>query len=275
VRAARYVAVVPTISDPNLLRALQQTWQQIDALWDRFDDPQSWSVEAGSSLTGDDQRVYPYSLSMAARKELSCAIDHLMMASRCFNQLHVLPPFSYFPLFRAALETACTAHWLLAPTSRSQRVLRRLKLESNNANDLLSAAREQASARGEPVAPLEAQTENEKAKLDTLAQQAGFPEGVGRHASYEKIVRAADTEVQGLDVSALAQWRVFSAITHGRDWAIQMALGGEVTRTSPDGLVKTMDIEAQPQHVYLGARLGTIVATKALELYDNRRLLQR
>jgi hypothetical protein len=264
-----------TIDDPRLLRALQTTWDEIGGLWSRVEDPQSWAVEDGSSLAGDDRQAYPYSVSMAVRTELACAVDHLMMASRCFNELRVIPPVALFPLFRAAVETACTAHWLLAPPGRPQRVQRRLKLERNNADNLLSAARELASAKGQPVAPLAEGTEKTKAELDALAAKAGSPEGVGSYASYEKIVKAADTEVQGLDVSALAQWRVFSGITHGRQWALRIALGGEVTSTSPDGRVETMDLETQPEHVFLGARLGTLVATAALALFDNRRVVQR
>jgi hypothetical protein len=259
---------------PELQSALQLTWDQIDALWRRVDDPQSWGVEDGSSLLGDDTQAYPYRISNVIRSELSCSVDHLMMVSRCINSLRVIPPIALFPLFRAALETACTAHWLLAPRSRAQRVQRRLKLESNNADDLLKASKELAAAKGEAVGPLEEGTERTKAQLHALAVKAGL-EGVGGYASYEKIVKASDSEVQGLNVSALAQWRVFSGITHGRQWAMRIALGGDIISTSPDGRIETMDLETQPQHVFLGAHLGTLVASEALALFDKRRSLQR
>jgi hypothetical protein len=56
---------------------------------------------------------------------------------------------------------------------------------------------------------------------------------------------------------------------------MQTALGGEVLSTSADGRIVTMDLETKPAHVFLGARTGTLVATQALALFDNRRVLQR
>jgi hypothetical protein len=206
-------------TEAELQRALELNWAQIDALWQRVADPASWAVEDGSSLFGDDRQVYPYPISNAVRSELSCAVDHLMLVSRCLNTMRLIPPIALFPLFRAALETACTAHWLLAPASRPLRVQRRLKLESANADNLLTASREIAAAKGQPVAHLEEGTARDKAEYDAIAVKAGL-DGVGSYASYERIVKAADTEVDGLDVSMLARNGASSqaspTVAHGR-----------------------------------------------------------
>jgi hypothetical protein len=64
------------------------------------------------------------------------AMDHLHCLRALIADGQLLNMYTPYPLVRAALENASTAVWLLAPASRTERIIRRLRLA---ALDLRSA----------------------------------------------------------------------------------------------------------------------------------------
>src|SRR5690348_2222104 len=91
--------------------------------------------ELGSSLAEDDARTNAYQLSHAVGQCVTAAIDHLH-AVKCLvvdlKMLHVAAPAS---LARGVLENAATAHWMLHPRSRPERLTRGLRWYVKNFKD--------------------------------------------------------------------------------------------------------------------------------------------
>src|SRR5690349_15715455 len=102
---------------------------------DRGEDAARYHVFDGSALCGDDRRSAPYHVSHEAWQRLDSAVDHLFALKVLIADAGVLPTYAPFTLLRAAIENAASAVWLLDPSSRSERVLRRLRLEAANAKN--------------------------------------------------------------------------------------------------------------------------------------------
>lgn len=69
----------------------------------------------GSSLRGDDDQVFPYSLSHAVWDALDHAVDHLTCLQALLRDARVIHRFAPYALVRGALENACAAVWMLEP----------------------------------------------------------------------------------------------------------------------------------------------------------------
>lgn len=110
-------------------RSLSRSFARYDALVARAD---ALAVRAGSSLAGD-RNATPYSSAPdQVRADLGVALDHLHAFKIIVTDGGAVLPFAMFTLVRSAYEAAGTALWLLHPSSRTERVLRSLKLARDN-----------------------------------------------------------------------------------------------------------------------------------------------
>jgi hypothetical protein len=172
----------------------------------------------GSALVGDDRASNPYKVSQSALRALSIATEHLHAFEALIVEagyLHLSAPFT---LIRASIETASSAVWLLEPTSRSERVLRSLRVGVGDAIDGDRVATELGLPVNRPLA-------ERRAQVDTLARRVGHV-GVVRPATSTEIVRAASAAA-GSALDVLAAWRTCSGFAHGRVWAMLSVLDRE------------------------------------------------
>src|SRR5258708_22160694 len=88
--------------------------------------------QSGSALIGDDRHMHPHQLSHAAWSSLSHAVDHLHCLRSLLQDAHVIHMFAPYSLVRGALENASAAVWMLHPSSRIERVGRRLRLATTD-----------------------------------------------------------------------------------------------------------------------------------------------
>ena len=189
--------------------------------------------EAGSSLRGDDDATHPYELSHAVHDALVSAADHLDALRALVADAHVVHARTPFTLMRAALENSATAVWLLGPSNRDERILRRLRLQWVDSRDL-----EKATLRIGQQPPLS--QDGWKAKLEAVAHARGMTNkqvaSITRdRPTFTSIVETAGNEAQADDLTgdvSLVCWMVASGIAHARLWA---ALSAVLDRTNVPG----------------------------------------
>ena len=109
-------------------RRLLRVFDRVNSWRGRMQDRPA-HVAAGSSLMADDEATHPYLISQSVHGALISAVDHLDALRTLVQDAHVVHGRATFTLLRAALENSATAVWLLAPGSRDERVLRRLRLQ--------------------------------------------------------------------------------------------------------------------------------------------------
>jgi hypothetical protein len=85
-------------------------------------------VEPHSPLAGDDQKIPSLRVSHAAWIGIVHSVDHLHSLRLLLDRTGALTLYAPFTLVRSAMDNAATAVWLLAPSKRSERLRRRLKL---------------------------------------------------------------------------------------------------------------------------------------------------
>lgn len=229
---------------------------------------------AGSSLRKDDAVTDPYQLSHAVIGALVSAVDHLDAVRALVQDAGILHARAPFTLLRAALENSATAVWLLAPTNRNERVLRRLRLQWADALDgekahQLVGAEPQLSRAGW------------KAKLEAVARARGMPDEqvqtvTGQRVSYSGIVKAAGEEAQDSDLTgrdALFCWMLASGIAHAKVWAVLSSVldRGVVPRVPrlADNQVGLM-LSASDKAVTWIASVTTLMAVEGWRLLDER-----
>ena len=122
------------------LRQLKQLFPIVDKLLARTDGRERALRPApGTDLAEDDRLSAPYHVSHAVARAQMVSVDHLHALRRMTEDCSVCVPngmtfqvTAHWALLRAALENACRAIWLLGPESRSERVLRALRLQADN-----------------------------------------------------------------------------------------------------------------------------------------------
>ena len=90
--------------------------------------------------SGDDAAAHPYEISHAVHSALASAVEHLDALRVLVADAHVVHARTPFTLMRAALENSSTAVWLLGPSSRDERIVRRLRLAWADSRDVEKAA---------------------------------------------------------------------------------------------------------------------------------------
>ncbi|MCX5215804.1 hypothetical protein OG689_42390 [Kitasatospora sp. NBC_00240] len=228
-----------------------------------------WTVHPRSALAGDDAKSTPFQLSHGARLALVVAVDHLqalrssLIRERPGNRIEVpIHTHAQFTLIRAALENAARAVWLLGPTTRLDRVKRRLALQYA---DYLN---------GEKWSPLLGQSANPAAagrrqQIDALLIAAGVPEAEVRRTrqgpTYKDIVRSAgELTPLGADRVHLF-WSVCSSLAHGDLSGTLMTLDREITNT--DGGIALAQLNGSVQAMSAMAKTALEMAGRGFDLY--------
>jgi len=174
-------------------------------------EPGANPVHPGSALAGDDRAISPRSLSVTCWAPILVAIDHLSLLRGALSEMSSLNPTAPYTLLRPAIEGAAWGIWVLAPTSRDERVTRALRLVLLDETD----SRRVSAARG---APPVATAEQLNAHLLEIARKRPSidPSAVLKRPIATAVVRQASHEVdQGSD-EGLLWWTMLSAISHGR-----------------------------------------------------------
>jgi extradiol dioxygenase family protein len=228
--------------------------------------------EAGSSLLGDDRAVHPYLVSQAAHAQLISAADHWDALRTLLQEAQIVHARAPFTLLRAAIENSAAAVWLLAPASRNQRVLRRLRLEWKNFTDQENAEK---LAAGEPITS----RAGTKAELQQIARACGLTEDLvsqvaSNPVAFSTIVRTAaiDAPRCGLTgIQALYCWMASSGIAHAQRWAVMSSSLLQQTRIpgAPAGSTR-LALSASDKPLVVIAHVGAALTIEGWRLHDER-----
>src|SRR6266487_2012094 len=219
--------MVPSVTISNAaeqddLRRLRATFSTIRSLHERTDSPERFLKAApGTVLAADDAMSEPFQVSHFASAAISVAADNLDALRRLTEACQTCEPntmtfatFAHWPLLRAGLENAGRAFWLLRPESRSERVMRALRIQA--ANVVNSDAAQKRTPRG-PRKPKAQRI----ARVKEVAARAGLPRNkVEDQPKYGEIMADVGDQIAGQPLHAEFLWRAASGATHGDTWAI-------------------------------------------------------
>lgn len=176
-------------------------------------------MQPGSALAGDDTKTDPYQLSHSVRHALTVAVDHLhclrsslVTESTGKHKSVSIHSHAQSSLIRGAIENGARAVWMIAPTSRLERVKRRLALQ---AAEVKRSERLREVVKKPAARPMEERLR----KLTDLVVAAGVPAGEAKAAlkapQYTEIVRGAgDHTALGADLVDVI-WSGCSSLAHG------------------------------------------------------------
>lgn len=184
--------------------------------------------EIGSALYLDDVAVYPLKVSAPARISILASID-LLMTIRDIARAGTIPMVGMAPLLRAALETACVAIYLLDPDRRT-RVTRALCEEYVDIED-----HENAIADLQPAESVNRAGHEEfiRRAIGSVPHGPTWEEVVGARKSITRKIEVAEPAIERMSQggrgahTVRGYWRVFSGLTHGRQYAARMVLDRE------------------------------------------------
>jgi len=214
---------------------------------------------ARSPMSRDDELAYPYLVSHGAWSSLSHAVDHLHCLRTLLADAKIIHMYAPYSLTRGALENACSAVWVLQPTSRHERVMRRLRIavsdiqHGEKAWELTGAERQRS--------------ESERlAEVADIAKRVDLTEKV-KGVSYTEIVR--DVGEPPNPVATAFSWRLCSGFAHGDLWP---TLSAAERVELPDALpgMASLAISADLQMLLRVTVVAVILVKRGWALYDQR-----
>jgi len=251
-----------SLSAEDAEAAFRQLQSDMDRLMESGQTTHQWPIEAGSPLAGDDRASRPFQVSHAASASLGAALDHLHALTTLVVGTRTIHARAPYALARAAIENAATALWLVEPQTRSERVLRTLRLHAADARDGAKASGDLHTLQ---IIPLQ----DRLAELRALAAAVGGSLDDGPRTTVTDIVKAADSLLD-TDFSAgpLGAWRVFSGFSHGRPWALA-AFSDQEREAIGNGLVQVTSRSSLNRVLY-AASIAADVFNLAAETYMRR-----
>jgi hypothetical protein len=256
--------------DTEPLRAeLVSFFKEADQWQARVSQPTP-TPEDGSSLAGDDQALGTFSMSHAVVTSLSSAVDNYHALRGLLLNVREIHTSASFTLLRVALENSATAIYLLSPSNRQARIVRRLKLQWADYQDA-------ENARKLMKKDDDAEQERRKTNLRDTARAVGVPEDtlaglLGRPPGFGTIVAEAGTATFGPygDIASLS-WMVNSGIVHARTWASLSLFEKEMFESARPGYTNVRMSSSQST-IMQHAQIAAAMIGHGWMLFDQRRV---
>lgn len=191
------------------------------------------------------------------------SVEHLHAVRALIVDAGVVHPATPFTIARAAIENASVAVWLLAPVSRAERVMRRLRWTWVDAKD--------GNRFGEEI--------NSPTDLPTIRQRLNrIGAAITGDTSYTHnsgitttaIIGAADAEVD--ETHVLAAWRVCAGFSHGRMWTTLSVLDRTTVPSADDPDVLHASVTSSLHTLWWAVSTAWRIFTCADDLYQSRRV---
>ncbi|MFD8781300.1 hypothetical protein [Kitasatospora sp. NPDC059599] len=287
--------------DDDVTAHLRATVQTLDNFLFQYEPLREmhWRVPPGSSLAGDDARTDPYQVSHSAQHAIQAAVDHLHCLRSSLTQYEdtermtlLLYSYGSSTLLRGALENSARAVWLLAPTSRYERIRRRLALQNDdnrNHHNLRQLAADANTLRPTATGAALPEPRSEQDLYQDLVDRllaAGGPHNDPRELKkalrfpgYAEVVREAGRHLPGrirnsagasVDTSSYLEWvrRACSALAHGDLKGSLAQLNREVQAI--DGDLTSLRLTGSPGELHTRTELTWRAVSTATALYAQR-----
>ncbi|ANF31884.1 hypothetical protein A0130_09545 [Leifsonia xyli] len=240
-----------------------QTYPRIDDLETKLNGPYML-VQAGSTLAVDDRFLGRWRAGGLQGGAMAASLDALLTA-RMVLEAGTLPMTALYPVFRAAIENASLAIYLLSPDARDDRLVRAYGIAADEAQKQFafqaSLGQDGASARDQILSEIRNLVE----ARGTLGDAKAFRP---MNSTHTLIVKSADEVIERDPAIAhhqrmplVAIWQLLSGMSHAKQWALITALH----RT--EAIVNEED---QTAHVKLtsGTELVALVMNRAVEALE-------
>ena len=216
-----------------------------------------------SSLRGDDDRAFPYTLSQTVWRLLSNAVDHLGCLQALLDDAKVIHMYAPFTLVRAALENACGAVWLLEPVQRKERLARQFRLA-------ITDVRHDEQTRELMGQPGTKTAQERISEIRDLATRAGLDGAALKgNVTYTEIVETVDRNGPPDNV-VLVTWKVCSGFAHGDWWTTRSASRRTQIPGATEAGIGTFKIEADLSLLMRMTTLAVSVTRRGWQLHDQR-----
>jgi hypothetical protein len=249
---------------------------QIRKLMDTLKIAEPWfdekppTAQPGSPFAGDDRKTHPHDTSNLVAYAMSIAVDHLnaIQSSMTGRTPGTLGVHTYAGMTgtRAAIENAARAVWVASPRTRSERVLRTLRLEFASAKAIGTFIRDSELSEEPGV-------QHRIDRILHLADAAGLERiDVERKPSpteYVKDAAATCGLVHGEHNLLFLLWRMCSAIAHGDTWVLPL-FPIEVIEPIRPG-VSMVQVTAPTPYLLAGVQGAVATLQHARRLYNQRR----
>lgn len=178
-------------------------------------------AQPGSAMFGDDKATHPLPTSacvhylMLAGADNLAGLRSLLVESETATNLQLnLHPFAPYTLLRNAIECASTAIWILAPSTRHERVLRTARIELEDAKKN-KAALTNIGGNGD---------ETYARRIKLIRQMIEpYKQLTWSDVTQRFLMTDMLTEIGRLELlnglNPLAKWQIASGMAHGRRWA--------------------------------------------------------
>jgi hypothetical protein len=221
-------------------------------------------VKVKSPLAGDDLRAHPYEPTHAIQGRLSSSLENQHAVYALIVDAQVLHPNVPFTLYRAAIESAATALWMVGPKDRRTRIERCLRWHWQ---DLADADADTASAAFDIPRTVSLDVLQDRIKVVADRNQIDVSR-IKRYLKYTEVVAAADALATGR-WGALAPWRLCSGMAHGKMWPTLSFQERQLSLPQSGGIVH-MQTTTSYLRVFWAASAAFDLAKDALNLYERR-----
>ncbi|WP_206797873.1 hypothetical protein [Amycolatopsis sp. MtRt-6] len=249
-------------------RALQVRFKRIDLWWELFQG--KLDTHPNSPLAGDDRDTAPWQVSHAAQSYLLSAVEHLHTIRMLVGKAGVLHPRSTYTLMRSALENAATVLWMLEPSLRNERIVRRLRLRWTDALEREDIVNDMGTVDRSSLT-------DTRTKILEIADRKGFTgdqrsQVVGRKVSYVSMVKAAAGPDRSITVPGhlTAIWSQLSGIAHGSQRAQIELLQRNVVADGGLGTLEVRLTTSEKEFITI-LSMTMLVVIDALELFTKKR----
>ncbi|WP_430781230.1 hypothetical protein [Actinoplanes sp. G11-F43] len=209
------------------------------------------------------QQTHPYENSHAVWNALSHGVDHLHALRSQVREGRAIHNYAPYTLLRTAIENSAAAVWLLAPSSRPERITRRLRYASTD----IKGGEEVKRLIGHEGPRSEAER---FAEIRALAAAAGVNEDrAAAPIGFRSIVEAAGEETEFGGQLTRLFWHMGSGIAHGDLWATISVPDAVELAGTPAGM-RHLRIEAGMTGLFIMTLAAMTLTTKGWNLYDLR-----
>ncbi len=272
-----WVSVESAEQEAAALLVIRSSWPRLVAA-EEFLAGAKMTADASSSLGIDTAYLGPIGSGLH-HAALNSAVDALRTTRALLDTEGqvTFPLMGLYPLFRAALENAALAVYLLAPESRDDRLERAFREIAGDVR-----LREKFAAHFEdPDVGAGKRDRWHQILADMLEGRPTVgPASVQqlKPATITSIVQEADAVVQTdaaserhtYSMPLLALWQVQSGLSHGRHWATMQAHARSKPVVEADGSVSSLTFTARSSLVSVSLVRALDVLETALRLYGQR-----
>ena len=222
------------------LEVLREYWPRVEEAFARVNDGGYMHAEPRSTLRLDDRYLGVWSEGALHQVALNAAIDGLLTVKTLIQDAESVPMTALYPVLRASIENASLALSMIEPTDRDDRLLASFRAMADDAKRL----RQFGVSTG--VADAQQRYDDAMARIDALlaarANLAGLAARDLTLPSYTELVAAADARLaadpahdRSHQWTLSALWKLLSGLSHGRAWAMLIALerSGAVVDPTP------------------------------------------